>query len=284
MNQERDILRIPPEQLGQGTSIRVDIVDTEDDVYHDCAWAMFQAIVRGAAERRHTVLIVPVGPVGQYRRLARLCNREGVSCRHVVMINMDEYLTDDGRHYIPYEHPLSFRRFMDEEFYQRLDPDKTVPPEQRIFPDPARPEAIGALIQQLGGVDICFGGIGINGHVAFNEPPEPGDPAWDPAVFRELPTRVVRLDWRTRLINAVTAARGDLEAIPPVAVTVGMKEILASREIRIYMNRPWQPAIARRWIHGPVTPAVPASFLQQHGRVTAVLARYVAEVPVPQLR
>jgi len=99
-----------------------------------------------------------------------------------------------------------------------------------------------------------------------------------------LPTRVVRLSRETRLINAITTSRGNIDRIPEFAVTVGMKEILESRKVRIYMNRTWQSAIVRKILHGPVTPSVPASLLQGHPDVRFTIAAYVAEVPEPRLK
>ena len=133
------------------------------------------------------------------------------------------------------------------------------------------------------GCDVCFGGIGITGHVAFNDPPEPGE-AMSLEAFKELPTRVVRLSRETRLINSITTSRGNIDRIPEFAVTVGMREILESRKVRIYMNRTWQAAIVRKILHGPVTPSVPASLLQEHPDVRFTIAAYVAELPEPQLK
>jgi glucosamine-6-phosphate deaminase len=132
-------------------------------------------------------------------------------------------------------------------------------------------------------VDVCFGGVGLTGHLAFNEPPEPREDV-SVADFGIRPTRVVRLARETIVINAVAAARGNLDRIPRLAVTVGMKEILESRKVRIYMNRPWQAAIVRKVLHGPVTPAVPASLLQGHPDVHVTIADYVGEPPEPELR
>lgn len=70
---------------------------------------------------------------------------------------MDEYLNDDT--YISKDHPLSFRGFMQREVYDRIDPALVMPEEQRVFPDPAAPERVGRLIEELGGVDIAFGAI-----------------------------------------------------------------------------------------------------------------------------
>jgi glucosamine-6-phosphate deaminase len=172
---------------------------------------------------------------------------------------------------------------MDEHFYGRLQPDLAPPPGQRVFPHPADPDAVPRLIAAQGGVDVCFAGVGVTGHLAFNEPPEPGE-AVSLAEFCSRPTRVVRLSRETIVVAAVNAARGNLDRIPPLAVTVGMREILASRRVRVYMNREWQAAVVRKLLHGPMAPDVPASLLQGHPDVRLVVAELVTELPEPRLR
>jgi glucosamine-6-phosphate deaminase len=233
--------------------------------------------------RRPVVFIVPVGPVGQYALWAERCNRERISLRDLVLINMDEYLTPDARSFIPIADPLSFRRHMADHFYDRLDPDLAPPSDHRVFPLPQDLAAVPGLLERYGGCDVCFGGVGITGHVAFNDPPEPSEQV-TLEQFASLPTRVVLLSRETRLINAVTTSRGNIDRIPEYAVTVGMKEILESRKVRLYLNRPWQSAIVRKALHGPVMPAVPASLLQNHPDARFVMAACVAESPEPQLQ
>jgi len=273
---------ITPEELGKGSRIALEIVDTEDDIYYHMAFHMLKEIKANNAMGKKTVFIVPVGPIGQYRRLARLVNLERVSLKNVYFINMDEYL-DDDRKPIPKDHPLSFMGFMDREFYSRVDPELVMPEENRIFPTPDNVKDIPDMIAQLGGVDVAYGGIGINGHIAFNEPPEPGETVSNEE-FKNLTSRVLQLSRETRTINAVTAASGFIDYIPRWCVTVGMKEILSARKIRFYLNRIWQRGIVRKILHGEVTPMVPASFFQEHPDAKLVIASYVAEMPVGQLR
>lgn len=279
-----DPLTVPKASLGLDSPIPVEILPDEKAViarFADDLLAEYSSAKR--AGRDKVVFIVPVGPVGQFDLLAERCNAEGISLRDLLLVNMDEYLMPDGRHFIPIDNPLSFHRHMNEHFFARLDRMLAPPPEQRLFPDPNGITAIPRTIARFGGVDVCFGGIGITGHIAFNDPPEPGESVTLDE-FRALPTRVVRLSRETRLINAVTTSRGNVDGIPEFAVTVGMKEILESRRVRVYMNRPWQSAIVRKILHGPPTPGVPASLLQDHPDVRLTIADYVAELPQPELR
>jgi glucosamine-6-phosphate deaminase len=272
-----DYLSIAAADLGKGQPVPVRIVGDLAAIAADMARAMADTI----RASRAATLIVPVGPVDQFPVLARLVNEERLSLRETVLINMDEYLDDDDR-WLPLAHPLSFRGFMSRKFYDLLDPELAPPPEQRIFPDPADPAALGRLIAARGGVDVCFGGIGINGHLAFNEPPEPGE-SCSVERFAALPTRVLSLARETRTINAVTVG-GELSVIPRRCVTVGMREILAARRLRFYCNRPWQAGVVRRALYGPLSPACPASYLRTHADAVLTLADHVVARPEVGLR
>lgn len=277
-------LAISKQELTNGAKIPVEILADDAAVigrFAEDLLAEYAAAKRQGRDK--VVFILPVGPVGQYEMVAERCNAEDISLADLVVINMDEYLTPDGRDLIPTDDPLSFRRHMDEHFYGRLRSDLAPSPDQRHFPHPRDIAATPRLIARHGGTDVCFGGIGITGHVAFNDPPEPGETVSLEA-FAARPTRVATLSRETRLINSITTSRGNIDRIPPQAVTVGMREILQSRKVRIYMNRFWQSAIVRKILHGPVTAAVPASLLQGHGDVRFVIADFVAELPEPQLR
>jgi glucosamine-6-phosphate deaminase len=278
-----DALRVPPEKLGAGSGCAFEVVaDAEALTRHFAATMIAEFREAKRRARPQAVFIVPVGPVGQFELFAQHCNEMRLSVADLVLINMDEYLTPHGD-YIPMADPLSFRAHMERALWSRLDPTLAPPPERRHFPDPRDAQATGRLIERCGGVDVAFGGVGITGHLAFNDPPEPGEIV-DDASFADLPTRVVTLSRETLTINAVTATRGNIDRIPRTAVTVGMKEILAARKIRLYLNRSWQCAIVRKLLHGPITAAVPASLVRRHPDVAVTMTAEVTQLPEPVLR
>jgi glucosamine-6-phosphate deaminase len=276
-----EYLAVEGSQLGQGTPVKVRIIGDMDDVARDIAQVMLQAADDARAEGRAATMIVPVGPVDQYPVLAEMINKVRADFRDVMLINMDEYLTDDDQ-WVDLDHPLGFRGFMNRRFYDLIDAELAPKPENRVYPDPNDRGAIARIIDRRGGVDVCFGGIGINGHMAFNEPPEPGE-VMSAEEFAALPTRVLNLSRETKTINSVTVG-GETSLVPNRAITVGMKEILESRKCRFYCNRPWQRSVVRRVLHGPVTSACPASLLRTHADAEITIADFVAEVPEIQLR
>ena len=276
-----DYLAVSAADLGKGSQVKVRVKGEMASIAQDLAEAVLAEIVQGEANGRGATLILPVGPVDHFPILARMLNEQKISCRNTVIINMDEYLDDEDQ-WIPAQHPLSFRGYMDRAFYSLLASDLAPPLANRVFPDPKNLGAVPYLIQSRGGVDACFGGIGINGHIAFNEPPEPGI-KMSVEEFAALPARVLDLSRETRTINSVTVG-GEMNVIPRRAITVGMKEILGSRRLRFYCNRPWQSAVIRRALHGPLTPACPASFMRTHPDAMVTVAEYVANPPEIRLR
>ncbi|MGN0307570.1 MAG: glucosamine-6-phosphate isomerase, partial [Lachnospiraceae bacterium] len=211
---------------------------------------------------------------GQYPFFVDMVNKENISLKKVWFINMDEYLTDD-REWIPKEHPLSFRGFMDRNVYTKIRPELVMPPEQRIFPDPKNTGYIREAIERLGGVDICFGGIGINGHVAFNE----ADSSKSCEEFLALSTRVLKISPETRAINSVGDLNGALEDMPNYCVTIGMYEISQARKIRLGCFRDWHRAVVRRAAHGEKSADFPVSLLQNHPDISLRFTEFVANLP-----
>ena len=157
-------------------------------------------------------------------------------------------------------HPLSFRGFMDRTVYTKIDPELLMPEEQRIFPDPHDPEHIQRVIETLGGVDVAFGGIGINGHLAFNEPQD----ELSPDEFAQLPTRVLIISRETRTTNAIGDYNGAIDAMPRKCVTIGMKQILSAKKIRLGVFRDWHRAVVRQTAYGEVSAHFPATLIQRH--------------------
>ena len=180
------------EQLLAAPKLPITVMADNAAVFQTMAREMADEIKRKNALGEKTVFICPVGPVGQYPYFVEMVNSEDISLKNVWFLNMDEYLTDE-KEWIGKDHRLSFRGFMERTVYTKIRPDLVMPESQRVFPDPKDPENMWRTIQALGGVDICFGGIGINGHVAFNEAQD----ELTPDQFRALPTRVLEISRET---------------------------------------------------------------------------------------
>ena len=244
------------------------------DVYFDMALTMLEEIISHNAEGRRTVMIVPVGPTQQYPILAQMVNQLNVSLQNVHFFNMDEYFISPNQA-IARTDNMSFYRRMKTEFYDQVKPELLMPPEQRHFPEAGKEEEYDRMISELGGADLCMGGLGVNGHVAFNEAAEPDDPVTADA-FAVLGTRVLKLTKETRTINATGYQRGDIASMPQWCISIGIRQILAAGKIYIAITLPWQHGALRRALHDPESPQLPASLLRRNPKLVYCVEESVA--------
>lgn len=271
---DKTYYHISREQLGEGAKLPLVKMESSEAVFRAMADMMADAIAANNAAGRRTVFICPVGPVGQYPFFVERVNRERISLKNVWFFNMDEYLEDDGT-CVPHDSKLSFHGFMDRAVYTQVDPALVMPECQRVFPDPADPARGDRLLEQLGGADIAFGGIGITGHLAFNEP----QPELTNEAFAALPTRVRDILPETRATNAVGDLGGALECMPHRCVTIGMRQILGARKLCLGVFRDWHRAVVRRAAYGEATSAFPVTLAQGHPDAVILVNDNAAQQP-----
>lgn len=273
---------IPAEELGKDSKIKLAVCDTEHDLYWRMAIEVLEVIKENNAKGEKTVMVVPYGPIGPYSRLVYLVNTYRVSLRNCIFINMDEYL-DSENEYIDKSHPLSFRGGMERIFYNLIDEELNVLPENRHFPAPGEESKVMEIIKREGKLDMAWGGVGINGHFAFNEPPEPGE-ACTAEEFLDRSTRVLKISRETKTINCFMNCGGDLDSIPEYCITVGMKEMFMAKKVRMCMPRDWNAGALRKILHGEETPAVPCSLFRRHPDALLYCAKVATQSPIPEIR
>jgi glucosamine-6-phosphate deaminase len=257
---------------------RLTVVPDAAAVHAAFARAIADEIAAGEAESRLTRLILPVGPIAHYPLLTRICNEERISWNHVRFTTMDEYLDWTGRP-LPEDHPLSFTGFM-RRFLASLDEPLRPPYGAFVHADPFDIDRVARFIEEIGGIDTCYGGIGVHGHVAFNEPPLSRFTTVSVDEFLASPTRVVPLAPETIVMNATRSAGGRFADFPPMAVTIGMREILGARRIRLFCDGgTWQQEALDRAVHGPADLAYPVSLLARHPDVEIVADAVTATKP-----
>jgi glucosamine-6-phosphate deaminase len=223
-------------------------------------------------------IICPVGPI-DYSYFAAEIKKRNLDCKYLRTVNMDEYVDEDGK-LIGVDHPLSFRKFMNETFFSHLPEDNRPLPENIIFPDPESPEKVTELIDSIGGADICWAGFGITGHVAFNDPPEMlGEPT-DLESFKNCKTRVVITSPMANAQMMMGGTNGAFEIIPKRAVTIGMYEMLKSKKFNLTFMRNWHAGLWRKALFGSVTSEFPGSLLQEHPNLEIIMTELAAEMPV----
>ncbi|HAB00959.1 MAG TPA: glucosamine-6-phosphate isomerase [Ruminococcaceae bacterium] len=272
----------PIEELTKTSKIRLEVCDVEVDMYWKVAMEVLSVIEENNRKNKTTFMIVPYGPLGPYARIVYLVNKHRISLKNCVFCNMDEYITDDGE-YIDKNDPLSFRGGMDRIFYSQIDDELNVLPENRYFPDPKNPDIVLQLIEKYGVPDMVFGGVGINGHYAFNEPPYGDEPCTNEE-FLNRQTRVLEVSRETRTINGFMNAGGNFNAIPRYCITVGMKEMFMAKKVRMCMPRDWNAGALRPVLSGKVDCHVPCSLFQLHPDAMLYATREALQAPVPEIR
>merc|ERR1712142_661188 len=200
------------------------IRDSSDDV---TVWAAKYIIKRineyNAGPDRYFVLGLPTGgtPLGMYKNLVKAHLAGKVSFKYVKTFNMDEYVG------LPEQHPESYHRYMFDNFFKHIDID---PKNAHILDGNANDlekecANYEKLIAEAGGIRLFIGGIGPDGHIAFNEP-------GSSLVSR---TRVKTLNQETILANA-RFFDGDISKVPHLAVTVGVGTVMDAKEVMVLIT------------------------------------------------
>lgn len=259
-----EILSLPVEDLLKRARAGVQLFATIPDMMEHLARSMADEIRLNNQKGHPTRWILPVGPVAQYSQLVEICNRERISWKEVYTFQMDEFLDWEGRP-LPIDHPLSFEGFMRRQVIDKLDPELRPIPDHVHFPSPFNPDEISDRMRVVGGIDTCFGGVGYHGHVAFNDPPLSRWYKVTPEQMRESRSRVVVLGDDSVVVQSILCAGGSSESIPPMAVTLGMRDILAAHRIRLFLaGGERHRAIFRVTLLGEPTADYPSTLLQGH--------------------
>ncbi len=197
------------------------------------------------------VLGLPTGssPEGMYAELVK-ANKEGrVSFKNVLTFNMDEYVG------LPEEHPESYHSFMARNLFDHIDcPKENIHILNGNAPDlEAECAHYEEMIREAGGIDLFLGGIGPDGHIAFNEP----------CSSLASRTRVKTLTTDTIIANS-RFFDGDVKKVPTTALTVGVGTVLDAREVMILVNGHGKARALQAAIEGAVTQMWTISALQTH--------------------
>ncbi len=268
----------PKEEWQQNSKIPFRVMATEEDMYVEMARLMADTILENNRKNEKTVIICPVGPIKQYPELVRIINEERISLKNCWFINMDEYLVDDDQT-IAYDNPLSFHATMDRLLYSQIDPELLMPEEQRLFPEPGKEAELDALFESLGKVDICLTGVGINGHIAFNEPALPDEDITDEE-YKNIGTRCLDIARETIVNNGANKIGGALDIFPKRCVTLGMKQLLKARVLKVYLYCGWQWGISRKIALEDESRFMPVSFMQSHPNSEMVVTQQLFDFTI----
>jgi len=195
-------------------------------------------------------------PIGVYRQLIDWYNKGDIDFSQVTTVNLDEYVGLNG------DHPQSYRYFMQTNFFDHINikSENTYVPCGVAADTAAECAEYDARIRRFGGIDLQLLGIGLDGHIGFNEP---GD-------CFVTATHVADLHESTVKANARFFAGED--EVPRQAISMGMVSIMQAKKILLIANGPAKKDVLLRAFEGPITPALPASILQLHPDLTVIFS------------
>lgn len=195
-------------------------------------------------------------PIGIYRELIDRYNKGDLDFSNVTSINLDEYVGLSG------DNDQSYRYFMQNQLFNHVNirRESTFVPNGCATDIDRECAEYDARIQQYGGIDIQLLGIGLDGHIGFNEPAD---------VFVK-ETHIVDLHESTIQANARFFANEN--EVPRKAVTMGMGGIMQAKKVLLIANGQAKKEIVKKAFFGPITPWVPASILQLHPDVTVIFS------------
>ena len=225
--------------------------------YQDMSRKAANLISAQVIMKPHCVLGLATGstPEGIYKQLIDWYNKDDIDFSQVTSINLDEYVG------LTHDHDQSYWYFMQKHFFQYIN----IRPDHIFVPEGANLNAdevcrnYDRIIQRFGGIDLQLLGIGVDGHIGFNEP----------GSAIELGTHKVRLQESTIQANKRFFAHE--EDVPKEAYTMGIKTIMQAHKVLLCATGTAKAAILREALYGPVTPQVPASILQMHPDLTVVV-------------
>lgn len=230
------------------------IIETKN--YLETSSIAAEILAEQIKKKGNSVLGLATGssPEGMYAMLVEMYQRGDLDFSKITSVNLDEYFG------LSPENNQSYRYFMNKHLFDHININK----ENTYVPDGLAKDPQGECaqydrkIEELGGIDLQVLGMGLNGHIGFNEPSDSFPMA----------THLVELDEST--IEANSRFFSSKEEVPTHALSMGMKSILSSKKILLIVHGKAKEKILMDAINGPVTPKLPASILQLHPNVTIV--------------
>ena len=230
-----------------------------------------------------TRAIIPCGPTCWYQPWTAMVNARRLSLKNLFVFHMDECLDWQARP-LPRNHPYNFRSFMEKHFYGGLAPDLNVPEAQRFWLMPDNIEQVRTALEAAP-IDLTMGGWGQDGHVAYNQTRRH---PFSHLTIEDLAASTIRVQENnidTILALAQRSFGAAYQFVPPMSVTLGIRECLSARRVRVYSDTgAWKQTALRVALFSEPTQEYPMTLLQRHpdALITATLetARHpVAEHP-----
>lgn len=259
-----DWCSIPMEELANHPKRKCDILIRQDKarLYREIGDMMTDELIQHNRQGIPTKWILPAGHLDHFKVFIHRVNTERISCKNLHIFHMDEWLDWQFRPLPVGDNFHSARGLMQANFYDPIDPELTIPEENRYWPDVNDPDAMDEAIQRLGGVDTVQAGVGCKGMIAFDEPPRSAYHRISLEEYAASKTRITTINDDTIVAYAQREFGGCYDAVPPNGVTIGMKSILtAKKAICIVTTGEWKQTVIRVAMFSEATTEYPVTLL-----------------------
>lgn len=249
------------------------LVEDSQEMGEIMAQELVEKIKKANEQNKPLQAIIPCGPSCWYKPFTTLVNKERVSLKNFVVFHMDECLNWQGRE-LSRNHPYSFRGFMERHFYDPVDPELAVPEENRNWLRANNIEEVEKKIWSAP-IDLTYGGWGQDGHIAYNQARRHPFSHVTIDDVRNSTIRVQENNIDTILALAQRTFGSAYQFVPPMSVTLGVKECLSAKTVRLFSDTgSWKQTALRVALFGPLTPEYPMTLLQEHpdALLTATIA------------
>lgn len=228
-----------------------------------------------------TRAIIPCGPSSWYNPFVDIVNTEKVNLKSFEVFHMDECLDWQGQE-LPIAHPYSFRGFMERNFYNPIDMELSVPINNRYWLNANNVEYIKEKIWEAP-IDITYGGWGQDGHIAYNQTRRHPYIHITLDELRDSTIRIQENNFDTIIALAHRTFGAAYQFVPPMSVTLGVKECLSAKKIRLFSDTgSWKQTAFRVAIFGPMTPEYPITLLQEHPDALVTATYETASHPISE--
>jgi glucosamine-6-phosphate deaminase len=225
--------------------------------------------------------IIPCGPVCWYKPFTKIINEEKVSLKNVIVFHMDECLDWEGQ-LLARNDPYNFRTVMERQFYAGIADELSVLSKNRHFLEPSTMAYIKEEIWSAP-IDMTIGGWGQDGHIAYNQSRRH---PFSKITIEQLRNSSIRLQ-ENNLDTIITLGQRSFGAayqfVPPMSVTLGVKECLSAKKVRVYSDTgSWKQTALRVALFSDVDAEYPLTLLQEHADACITSTYETARHPISE--
>ena len=240
-----------------------------------------EAIEINNQNRLTTRAIIPCGPKCWYGPFVALVNARSLSLRSLEVFHMDECLDWQGR-LLAVHHPYNFRTFMERYFYNGVHRDLAVPEGQRHWLTPATMAGVKASIEAAP-IDITMGGWGQDGHVAYNQAKRHPLHHCNIEEIANSTIRIQENNVDTILSLAQRSFGAAYQFVPPMSITLGLRECLSAKKVRLYSDTgSWKQTALRVALFSEPIAEYPITLLQRHNDALITATLETARHPISE--